>query len=212
MGDSAPDKPHIHLANRCQAKKKSEPPTERQMVSGQVAWVSHGNASRPRQSTFPRSLPADIRHIQEPGETSAIRGPFRSSPGFAPRQSGSPTKCQAHRGNPRFYLTVSARLESTMAGATAQKTLSAYECSGGARGGTRTPTPLLASGPKPGASTNFATRALKKRGEASRPPQLRSSLPDLNPPAPAPFAPDTTRRTSPARPAASAPWPRSGRP
>ncbi len=29
----------------------------------------------------------------------------------------------------------------------------------GARGGTRTPTPLLASGPKPGASTNFATRA-----------------------------------------------------
>jgi hypothetical protein len=31
----------------------------------------------------------------------------------------------------------------------------------GARGGTRTPTPLLASGPKPGASTNFATRAEK---------------------------------------------------
>ena len=31
--------------------------------------------------------------------------------------------------------------------------------SSGARGGTRTPTPLLASGPKPGASTNFATRA-----------------------------------------------------
>src|SRR5215208_6762625 len=29
----------------------------------------------------------------------------------------------------------------------------------GARGGTRTRTPLLASGPKPGASTNFATRA-----------------------------------------------------
>src|SRR6185369_13910441 len=29
----------------------------------------------------------------------------------------------------------------------------------GARGGTRTPTPSLASGPKPGASTNFATRA-----------------------------------------------------
>src|SRR5690606_35365979 len=29
----------------------------------------------------------------------------------------------------------------------------------GARGGTRTPTPLLASGSKPGASTNFATRA-----------------------------------------------------
>jgi hypothetical protein len=29
----------------------------------------------------------------------------------------------------------------------------------GAREGTRTPTPLLASGPKPGASTNFATLA-----------------------------------------------------
>ena len=29
----------------------------------------------------------------------------------------------------------------------------------GARGGTRTPTPLLASGPKPGASTNFAILA-----------------------------------------------------
>jgi hypothetical protein len=35
----------------------------------------------------------------------------------------------------------------------------------GARGGTRTPTPLLASGPKPGASTNFATRATKQNGE-----------------------------------------------
>jgi hypothetical protein len=35
----------------------------------------------------------------------------------------------------------------------------------GARGGTRTRTPLLASGPKPGASTNFATRAeLKIKG------------------------------------------------
>ena len=33
----------------------------------------------------------------------------------------------------------------------------------GARGGTRTPTPLLASGPKPGASTNFATFAHKYR-------------------------------------------------
>ena len=32
--------------------------------------------------------------------------------------------------------------------------------SGGAREGTRTPTPLLASGPKPGASTNFATLAV----------------------------------------------------
>ncbi|SOZ16055.1 hypothetical protein CBM2609_A70459 [Cupriavidus taiwanensis] len=31
---------------------------------------------------------------------------------------------------------------------------------GGAREGTRTPTPLLASGPKPGASTNFATLAV----------------------------------------------------
>ena len=31
----------------------------------------------------------------------------------------------------------------------------------GARGGTRTPTPLLASGPKPGASTNFAILAAK---------------------------------------------------
>ena len=30
----------------------------------------------------------------------------------------------------------------------------------GARGGTRTPTPVRASGPKPGASTNFATRAV----------------------------------------------------
>ena len=29
----------------------------------------------------------------------------------------------------------------------------------GARGGTRTPTVFLPSGPKPGASTNFATRA-----------------------------------------------------
>src|SRR3954447_1288738 len=37
----------------------------------------------------------------------------------------------------------------------------------GARGGTRTPTPLLASGPKPGASTNFATRACLK-GKAGR--------------------------------------------
>ena len=32
---------------------------------------------------------------------------------------------------------------------------------GGARGGTRTRTVLLPSGPKPGASTNFATRAKK---------------------------------------------------
>src|SRR6187431_1882272 len=39
----------------------------------------------------------------------------------------------------------------------------------GARGGTRTPTPLLASGPKPGASTNFATRA----GGADNGPMLR---------------------------------------
>jgi hypothetical protein len=31
----------------------------------------------------------------------------------------------------------------------------------GARGGTRTPTPLPASGPKPGASTNFATCAVQ---------------------------------------------------
>ena len=36
-------------------------------------------------------------------------------------------------------------------------------------GGTRTPTPLLASGPKPGASTNFATRA----GGADDGPMLR---------------------------------------
>src|SRR5215217_7177014 len=36
----------------------------------------------------------------------------------------------------------------------------------GARGGTRTPTPLLASGPKPGASTNFATRAGHWKGKA----------------------------------------------
>ena len=35
----------------------------------------------------------------------------------------------------------------------------------GARGGTRTPTPLLASGPKPGASTNFATRAGQKKAK-----------------------------------------------
>ena len=35
----------------------------------------------------------------------------------------------------------------------------------GARGGTRTPTPLPASGPKPGASTNFATRAQKQKWE-----------------------------------------------
>lgn len=33
----------------------------------------------------------------------------------------------------------------------------------GAREGTRTPTPLLASGPKPGASTNFATLAVSQR-------------------------------------------------
>ena len=32
----------------------------------------------------------------------------------------------------------------------------------GAREGTRTPTPLLASGPKPGASTNFATLAARE--------------------------------------------------
>ena len=35
----------------------------------------------------------------------------------------------------------------------------------GARGGTRTPTVLLPSGPKPGASTNFATRAGQKKSK-----------------------------------------------
>ena len=40
--------------------------------------------------------------------------------------------------------------------------------SAGAKGGTRTPTPLLASGPKPGASTNFATLArIKKTARAA---------------------------------------------
>ncbi|SOY58278.1 hypothetical protein CBM2585_A80309 [Cupriavidus taiwanensis] len=48
---------------------------------------------------------------------------------------------------------------------------------GGAREGTRTPTPLLASGPKPGASTNFATLAvLAALPGGGRP---RCSLPDM---------------------------------
>src|SRR5450759_1715590 len=44
----------------------------------------------------------------------------------------------------------------------------------GARGGTRTPTLFPASGPKPGASTNFATRAKKQSGRPQRPPPLKS--------------------------------------
>src|SRR5664279_4397437 len=38
----------------------------------------------------------------------------------------------------------------------------------GARGGTRTRTPVKASGPKPGASTNFATRAGSLEGKPGR--------------------------------------------
>ena len=46
----------------------------------------------------------------------------------------------------------------------------------GARGGTRTPTPLLASGPKPGASTNFATRAVFLNAMPSAPSDCCSHL------------------------------------
>ena len=38
----------------------------------------------------------------------------------------------------------------------------------GARGGTRTRTVLLPSGPKPGASTNFATRAIFRSLQTSQ--------------------------------------------
>ena len=53
----------------------------------------------------------------------------------------------------------------------------------GARGGTRTPTPLLASGPKPGASTNFATRAyaLVNTQTGSEEPAQPSATPHSKP-------------------------------
>ena len=44
----------------------------------------------------------------------------------------------------------------------------------GARGGTRTRTVLLPSGPKPGASTNFATRAKKVKGSVKQALALKS--------------------------------------
>src|SRR5206468_10712895 len=52
----------------------------------------------------------------------------------------------------------------------------------GARGRTRTDTPLLASGPKPGASTNFATRAVTEResGPPGKPGSpLESGQPEI---------------------------------
>ena len=74
-------------------------------------------------------------------------------------------------------------------------------CRAGARGGTRTRTPVKASGPKPGASTNFATRAggagRRQTGDFSLPPAHPWRMTVRRPHA----SRGTTRRTSPAKPA-----------
>ena len=71
---------------------------------------------------------------------------------------------QTKRGRAEKTRHEKSRPKAAFGGGKAHGRLRGRKCAG-ARGGTRTPTPLQASGPKPGASTNFATRAgVKGRG------------------------------------------------